>query len=220
MRDNNIHILLVEDHDLISLSVQMILKETYKELLNFKIVTNADAALDYLKNNSVDILLLDLILNSKNTRILKSGDELLREIYPWHHKPKTIILSKIDSLDVLNYTIEQLGADAYIFKSKSSLQEIIPAIKTVLENKHYYSPKIKKILNYQFGLLDLDTTDRILLKELGNGLSQKQIVTSLENRKIYISLSAVEKRVRKLKIKFDAHTTAHLIAIAIRKGII
>ena len=215
-----IHILLLEDHAFISLGVQVILEQTYKEILTFKIVTDADAALEYLKKHSVDVLLLDLVLKTDHPTRLDSGDELLREIYFWEHRPKTIVLSKIDSLDMLNYCIEQLEADAYIFKSKTSVDEIIPAIDTVLDNEYYYSDRIRKLLKYQFGLLELDTTDRIILKELSNGLHQKEIVAILEEKEISISVSAVEKRIRKLKLKFEANTTSHLIAIAIRKGII
>lgn len=215
-----IHILLLEDHALISLGVEVMLKETYKDSLVFKVVTDADKALDYLRKHTVDILLLDLILKSEHSTKLKSGDELLREIYLWECKPKTIILSKIDSLDVLNYCIEQLEADAYILKSKTSVDEIIPAIDAVLGNEYYYSYSIKKLLKYQFGLLEMDTTDRIILKELSSGLHQKEIVLILEKKEIQISVSAVEKRIRKLKLKFEANTTSHLVAISIRKGII
>lgn len=218
--DKKIHILLLEDHALISLGVEVMLRETYKESLNFKVVTDADTALDYLQRNIVDILLLDLVLKSEHPTKLKSGDELLREIYLWECKPKTIILSKLDSLDVLNYCIEQLEADAYILKSKTSVDEIIPAIDAVLENEYYYSYTIRKLLKYQFGLLEMDTTDRIILRELSNGLHQKEIVLVLEKKEINISVSAVEKRIRKLKIKFEANTTSHLVGIAIRKGII
>lgn len=218
--DKKIHILLLEDHALISLGVEVMLRETYKESLTFKVVTDADTALDYLQRYTVDILLLDLILKSEYPTKLKSGDELLREIYLWKRKPKTIILSKTDSLDVLNYCIEQLEADAYILKSKTSVDEIIPAIDAVLENENYYSYSIRKLLKYQFGLLEMDTTDRIILKELSNGLHQKEIVLVLEKKEINISVSAVEKRIRKLKIKFEANTTSHLVGIAIRKGII
>tara|TARA_R110002051_G_scaffold174602_2_gene244812 strand:- start:1375 stop:2034 length:660 start_codon:yes stop_codon:yes gene_type:complete len=215
-----LYILLLEDHALISLGIEVMLKQTYKELLLFKVVTDADAALEYLKLYPVDIILLDLILKSEYPTRLKSGDELLREIYLWQDKPKTIILSKIDSLDVLNYCIDQLEADAYILKSRTSVNEIIPAIDAVLENENYYSYSIRKLLKYKFGLLEMDTTDRIILKDLSNGLHQKGIVSSLAEREINISVSAVEKRIRKLKLKFEATTTSHLVSIAIRKGII
>ena len=215
-----IHILLLEDHSLISLGVQAVLEQTYADSLKFKLVTDADMALDYLKVNSVDVLILDLVLKTDHPTRLDSGDELLREIYLWEDKPKTIVLSKIDSLDMLNYCIEQLEADAYIFKSKTSVDEIIPAIDKVLDDEYYYSDRIRKLLTYQFGLLELDTSDRIILKGLSKGLHQKEIVLVLEEKEIYISGSAVEKRIRKLKLKFDANTTSHLVAIAIRKGII
>lgn len=218
--DKKIHILLLEDHSFITVGVEFILKEEYKESLLFKVVTDADTALEYLRSQPVDIILLDLILKSEYHTKLKSGDELLREIYLWENKPKTIVLSKIDSLDLLNYCIEQLEADAYILKSKTSVDEIIPAINAVLENEYYYSYEIRKLLKYQFGLMEMDTTDRIILKELSNGLHQKEIVFVLEKKEINISVSAVEKRIRKLKLKFEANTTSHLVSIAIRKGII
>tara|TARA_R110002051_G_scaffold181774_1_gene251330 strand:+ start:100036 stop:100695 length:660 start_codon:yes stop_codon:yes gene_type:complete len=215
-----LHVLLLEDHRFISIGVEVILKENYKDTLLFKAVSDGDTALKYLQTHSVDIVILDLILKSDFDTKLKSGDELLRILYHWEKKPKTIILSKIDSLDVLNYCIEQLEADAYILKSKTSADEIIPAIDAVLENEYYYSYGVRKLLKYQFGLLEMDTTDRIILTQLSNGLHQKEIVFALEKKEIIVSVSAVEKRIRKLKLKFEASTTSHLVAIAIRKGII
>lgn len=215
-----LHVLLVEDHDLISLGVQVKLEKEYQKSLVFTLKTNADEALDYLQKNTVDILLLDLVLKSEYPMQLKSGDELLRKLHGWENKPKVIILSKIDSLDMLNYCIEYLEADGYIFKSKSSLNEIVIAIDTVLIGENYYSNQIKKILKYQFGLLDIDTSDRVILKELSNGGRQKGIMKILSEKDIQMSVSAIEKRIRKLKIRFDALTTAHLVSIAIRKGII
>ncbi len=215
-----IHILLLEDYDLISLGVKITLENAYKNMLRFKSVTDADAALDYLQKHKVDVLLLDLILKSEQPTLLHSGDELLRTIHHWIEKPKTIVLSKIDSLDILNYCIEQLEADAYILKSKTSLEELVPAIETVLEHENYFSFSVRKLLKYQFGLLDIDTTDITILKALSNGLVQRKIVILLEQKALPMTLSAVEKRIKKLKIRFDAETTSHLVATAIRKGII
>lgn len=186
----------------------------------FKTVTNADEALHYLKHNKVDVVLLDLIITSEESRTLQSGDELLRELYQWEDKPKVIILSKIDSLDMLDYCIEQLEADGYILKSGTSLSEIIPAINAVIEDEHYFSTRIKKLLKYKFGLLELGIVDRIILRELGKGNNQIDISKTLIENGFELSRSAVEKRVRKLRIRFEAKNIPHLIANAMKNGII
>jgi len=220
MKTEPLHIVLLEDYDLISLSVKMTLESAYGTRLTFKALSNADSALDYIQEHRVDAVLIDLILKSEHETTLQSGDELLRVISQWTEKPKTIVLSKMDSLDVLNYCIEQLEADGYVLKSKTSLEELVPAINAVMEGEHYFSFPVRKLLKYQFGLLDLDTADISILKALSHGVGQKHIVMTLEDKGIVMTLSAVEKRIKKLKIRFDARNTPHLVAHAIRKGII
>ena len=165
--------------------------------------------------------MLDIILkNEPENSKLKGGDDLLREFKKSSSKAKIIVMSKIESLDMLDYIINVLNADGYILKSRTSLQEIIPAIKTVLSSENYYSKSVTKILQYQENLLDIDIKDRFILKLLSQGLRQQEIEIASPKKGIKMTVSAIEKRIKKLKLRFGAETTAQLTAIAVKKGII
>lgn len=221
MKDKLLKILLVEDHDSVSLGVQYSLQKQKEILFEITAATTADIALNYTLREEYDVILLDLLLkNEPYNSKLSGGDDLLRELNKNLNRPKVIVLSKIDSLEMLDYVINALNADGYILKSRTSLQEIIPAIKSVLKGESFYSDSIKKILRYNENLLDIDFEDRTILRCLSVGLKQIEMEYEFKKRDISMTLSAIEKRIKKLKIRFDAQTTAQLTAMATKEGII
>ena len=212
--------MIVEDHDCVSKSIVETLKEQSGFIPETFIATDADHALKLIKEKSPEIVFLDLILKPTIEGVLTDGDDLLREMNKLFHRPKVIVMSKIDRLDMLDYVINQLGADSYILKSRTSLNEIIPAVEKVMQGENYFSPSIVKILKHQENLLEMDTIDIFIIKKLSRGLTQSEIEIALMENDIYLTVSAIEKRIRKLKIRFDAKTTIHLIALAFQNGII
>jgi DNA-binding NarL/FixJ family response regulator len=219
--NNTISVLVIEDHDCVSKSIIDILQGSKDIIFNTDMAGYVDEALSKIRKNSPDIIFLDLIL--KNPPALSNftgGDELLRELNKFQNRPKVIVLSKVDSLDMLDYIINILNADGYILKSRTSLEEIIPAAKQVLENENYFSPQVKKILQHNENLLEVDFVDVFIIKKLSQGFIQPEIETALLDRNVQLTVSAIEKRIRRLKIRFDAKTTTHLIALALQNGII
>lgn len=221
MNNNTVSVLVIEDHDCVSKSIIDTLQENNDFIFNIDMAGYADEALSKIRKNPPDIIFLDLILKNPPTLSnFTGGDELLRELNKIQNRPKVIILSKVDSLDMLDYIINILNANGYILKSRTSLEEIIPAIKLVLENENYFSPQVKKILRHNENLLEVDFVDVFIIKKLSQGLIQPEIETALLDRNVQLTVSAIEKRIRRLKLRFDAKTTTHLIALAIQNGII
>lgn len=217
----HLNILIVEDHDVVSSSLAQVLHGTSSLNIVETLVTNADEAFEALQKQYFDIVLLDIILkNVQRISRFNGGDELLREINKMNARPKVIILSKIDSLDMLDYIINSLGVDGYILKSRTSLNEVIPALEAVLSDRTFYSNSIEKILRYNEALFDIDLRDRLILIALSEGLTHKAIVGYLKCKDVKMTVSAIEKRIRGLKSRFQSKTSAHLIAKAIREGII
>mgnify|MGYP000448132933 CR=1 FL=1 len=221
MRNDLVNLLLVEDHDSVSMGVQYSLQKQKEIGCEITTASTADQALNYTLREEFDVILLDLLLKNESYHSkLSGGDDLLRELNKLQKRPKVIVLSKIDSLEMLDYIINVLNADGYILKSRTSLQEIVPAIKSVLTDEPFFSNSIKKILKYNESLLDIDFEDRTILKCLSLGYKQIEIELEFKKKEISMSLSAIEKRIKKLKIRFDAQTTAQLTAKAIKEGII
>lgn len=221
MENNIISVLVIEDHDCVSKSIIDTLQENKDFIFNIDMAGHADEALSKIRKSPPDLVFLDLVLkNTQASPALSGGDELLRELNKLQNRPKVIVLSKVDSLDMLDYIINILNADGYILKSRISLEEIVQAVKLVLENENYFSPQVKKILRHNENLLEVDFVDVFIIKKLSQGFIQPEIETALLDRNVQLTVSAIEKRIRRLKIRFDAKTTTHLIALALQNGII
>lgn len=163
--------------------------------------------------------MLDFFLkNNKGSK--GDGDELLIQLRKMETSPKVIVYSKSDSLEVLDYLIDHLGVDGFILKSRESLEEVIPAIERVLDGDHYFSPSIKKLLRYHMDELEIDYTDRVMLKAFSNGVKQAEMKKYLAINGKSLSLSGIEKRIKRLKLRFNATTLTELVTIAFRKGLI
>ena len=216
-----IKLLVVEDHDSVSLGIFHFLN-TWSELdCQVIIATEYHQALRLLKEKKIDLVLLDIYLSSATDGSHDyDGDALLREINKQPNPPFVIIYSKIDSLDMLDYLIYSLGAQGYILKSRQSLQELPLAIKAVLDGQTFFSPTIQKFLRFHIKQLDMDYKDRLILKGLSRGLTQPKIKAYIIEKGLACSLSSIEKRIKKMKNKFDAASLAELLTIVIRKGII
>ena len=217
----SITVLIVEDHDCVSLGVKQLLLSDNDFDFQITTTSSADQAYTFIKKYLFDIVLLDIVLkNPSKEALFFDGDDLLRQLNKDGNNVKIIVLSKVDSLDMLDYIINILGADGYILKSRSSLNEIIPAINSVLDGENYFSNSIKKALKHNEMLIEIDFIDRLILKKLSQGLTQPQIEIELLKKSISLTVSAIEKRIRRLKLRFDAKTTSHLIALSIQNGII
>lgn len=214
-----IRILHVEDYDLISEGVREIL---LRSNLNCKITAcnNADDALKTLYESSIDVVLLDIILKSKQSAILGNGDEFLKEIKRRKLNTKIIIVSMIDNIETLNHVINNLDADGYILKSKTSSLELVPAIVSVISGKKYLSETVKKRMDTYDKLIDIDIIDREILLSLANGYLQNELPAILRKKGIPLKMRSIEARIGKLKDHFAVKTPTQLISIAIKKGII
>jgi len=217
----HLKILIVEDHDVASKGIIETLNANAKYTFEIHHALHADKAAELLQFQNFDLVLLDLILKATTPQVqYSSGDELLRHIRKQAHQPKVIVLSKVERIDMLDYILNTLEADGYILKSGHSLQELIPAIETVFYGDQYLSLDVATTFKNYNSTLDLDYRDRITLKKLSEGGTHQDIVDELATKGINVTKSAVEKRIRKLKSRFGADTTAELMVKAMRAGLI
>lgn len=121
---SNKTILLVDD--------DLTLREMYEERMKaegFNIVqaTNGEEALDKVKTNHPDIILLDIMMPKVN------GFDVLKEIRanPEYEKIPVIVLTALIQ-DVDRVQGKKLGATDYIVKSETMPGEVIAKIKNAL----------------------------------------------------------------------------------------
>lgn len=215
-----IKLLIVEDYDAVRLGVMHFLREAHHATFELFHVNNVNDAIQLTTTHNIEVVLLDFYLKDSKESQTGDGDEFLRFFAEKEDKPKTIVYSKADSLEVLDYLLFSLGADGYILKSTDSLAEIVPAINAVLEGKEYFSKNIRKKLVYYQAHYDLDYIDRILLRGFSSGMKQKDMIEHLRSNGRELTLSAIEKRIKQLKLRFDANTLIELMSIVIRQGLI
>lgn len=116
----NHHILIVEDES----KIAQVLRD-YLEKADFRVswLDRGDKVIPLIKQDSPDLILLDLMLPGKD------GLELCREIRKFSSVPIIILTAKVEELDrILGL---ELGADDYICKPFSP-REVLARVKTVL----------------------------------------------------------------------------------------
>lgn len=120
------NILVVDDEIKIR---EMIRQYLHNESYNVIEASNGYDALDKLKINDVDLIILDLMMPGMD------GYQTLREIRANYKKMPVIMLTaKSDEIDKLLGL--EMGADDYITKP-FSLRELVARIKTVLRRSNY-----------------------------------------------------------------------------------
>jgi DNA-binding response OmpR family regulator len=116
-------ILIVEDDNFL---LEMLAKASTEEGFNIEIAVDGMAGLEKIKNDSFDLVLLDLVLPKLH------GLELLKKLKAENNTTPVIVLSNLydqESVDAAT----TLGAKDYIIKAQTTPENIIKKIKTFLE---------------------------------------------------------------------------------------
>lgn len=116
-------ILIVEDDNFL---LEMLAKASVEEGFNIEIAVDGEAGLEKIKNDSFDLVLLDLVLPKLH------GLELLKKLKEENNTTPVIILSNLYDQESVD-TATSLGAKDYIIKAQSTPENIIQKIKTFLE---------------------------------------------------------------------------------------
>lgn len=210
-------IVIAEDHT--------ILREGLRSLLSmegeYDIVAEAKDGLEAIRcaaNFEPDLMLLDLAMPKMN------GIAALKEIKRQTDKTRILALTIHKSEE---YILEafQSGVDGYCLKD-STHEELLMAIRSVLEGKTYLSPSIservltgylegKRTIKSDTAWESLTQREKEILKLIGEGYKNKEISDYL-----CISVKTVEKHRANLMKKLDLHNVSALTAYAIDKGLV
>lgn len=201
-------ILLCDDHAAIREGVKAVL-ETNKEISKVVEASDAKEALEHLKKNKYDLVLLDISLPDIN------GLELiytLKEKWPGLN----ILIYTVYSPELFGVQSIQAGAMGYLSKT-APMKELLLAIHTVVQGKKYITPELAVLLadsvsqsdNTPKHLFFSKRETEIMLK-LANGASNKDIASDmLISEK---SVSNVKQDIYfKLKLKNIAELTKYCI---------
>jgi DNA-binding NarL/FixJ family response regulator len=184
-----------------------------------------DAYLKFLKalkeEQPFDLLIADLSFKEDHReQKLKNGEELIAHLRKYPSKIKIIVFSMEERLQRIRGLFKEQHIDAYVFKSRRSLEDLEEALKTIKGDGHYISPQVAPALDKQQSL-DIDDYDILLLQKLAEGLSNKEISDQYKKDAIIPSgISSIEKRLNRLRIQLKANNTVQLVAVAKDLGLI
>jgi len=124
IKKKSIHI--ADDHQIIIDGISAVINlEDDLEVVGSS--SNGQEAIDWLKENHVDILLLDINMPVCN------GMEVLEKLRSFKDKPKVIVLTSYDDFKTIKETLD-LGADGFLPK-KNAGRNVIKVVRSILNRE-------------------------------------------------------------------------------------
>lgn len=207
----HISILIVDDHPIVLQGLQSLLLDR-KDMEVVGCFTTGQETIEFLKDNTADLILLDVNLPDIH------GIELCLEIKRLHPHIKVLVLSNHSERSVVTQMLQN-GAIGYIMKNVSS-KELISAIQDAMQNKLVLNQEVQKILvqssSYEFSEMpQLTRREKEILQRIAEGLTTAQIAEQL-----FISPLTVETHRRNLMQKLKVNNAPALIRLAIEHKLI
>jgi len=204
-------LLIVDDHPMVIAGLQQLLSSL--DFVQVKATASgAGEAMDRLKAQTIDIVLLDINLPDIN------GIDFCKKIKCAFPEVKIVGLSTFSERSYILRMLDN-GASGYLIKSASA-QEIENALRTVLDGKLYLSLAMEHMLqpatSLQAGSLPaLTRREKEVLQLIANGKTNTQIAAEL-----FISPLTVDSHRKNLLTKLDVHNTAALIRLAVEQRLL
>lgn len=207
---------MVDDHKIITDGYRLILEDEFGEgYFDFTAIDNCDAAWEHLKKSKVDLILLDLGFPLNKNSKFPTGRELAVRIKKDFPQLKLIIITSTDGAMPVTQIIAEISPEGFMVKGDVDGDELVRGIRTVLEGRKHYSPRVEKMVNSKYSFEDFDHIDRGILYRLSLGVLTKDL-------SLYIPLSqrGIEDRKRKLRDFFSVETDAELLREARDSGLL
>ena len=191
MKERDIRILLVDDHDLVLQGLKRIVECSLPEIKNVCTASSGQEALHLIASQRFNLFVLDMELPDI------SGMDIIVRIREKDPRARIIVNTMHEEIWFIKDLI-QSAVDGILFKSIDSTK-IAEAIRRVLEGRRE-----------ELTLRELD-----VLKRISEGKNTQEIAQEL-----CVSTNTVDTHRRHLMDKLDARNVADLIMTAISKGII
>ena len=208
---------MIDDHPTIIEGYKKILSYNKELKLNILIAKDCDQAVRRINkakmNSGFDMFFIDIQLPASKDGNLTSGEDLALYAKDKFPKAKIVILTMIDSVDRLHNIINSVPHDSILIKSDTTAKVLRLAFETVLNDKQYYSKTVKNLKNriIQNDYV-LDENDMKMLYHLSKGVKIKNLIHYID-----LSLSAIEKRKKNLKLIFNVDGDDELLLIEAKK---
>jgi DNA-binding NarL/FixJ family response regulator len=205
--------LVVDDHEFTREGVGHILTDNF-EITKLALAGTYEDAMEQIKNNKWDIIVLDINLQGKG------GLEILSSIRSIESKVPVLVLSMVPVSQYARRVL-QAGASGYLTKSEPG-EELIKAVRTVTRGMKYFSPEVQQELP---DLIDEtiekpkhhDLSDREfeVLRGLAEGKSSKEIAGEYK-----VSINTINSYRKRVLAKLHAKSNIELVKYAYKHKII
>lgn len=212
MKEKEIRILLVDDHDLVLQGLKRIVECSLPEIKNVCTASSGQEALLLIASQRFNLFVLDMELPDI------SGMDIIVRIREKDPQARIIVNTMHEEIWFIKNLI-QCSVDGILFKSIDSTK-IAEAIRRVLDGETYYCPYAEHV-RAQMKRSDEGRREELTLRELdvlkriSEGKNTQEIAQEL-----CVSTNTVDTHRRHLMDKLDARNVADLIMTAISKGII
>jgi DNA-binding NarL/FixJ family response regulator len=208
-------ILLADDHRIVREGLRALIEKQP----NMEVVAEAEngrTAVELVQKLHPDVIIMDVAMPDLN------GIEATRQIIAKALSVKIIALSMHSDR---RFVVEMLraGASGYLLKD-CAFEELVHAIRAVVVNRIFLSPKINDIVikdylrlfpKTEFSVFSILTPrQRQVLQLLSEGKTTRQIASHLQ-----VSVKTVETYRQQIMDKLDIHSIAELTKYAIREGL-
>ncbi len=209
-----INIYIVDDHSLFRNGLKLLLS-AFPEIQVISECSTGAEFLQALKVSLPDVVLMDIEMPVMN------GIEATRQAIEKYPELKIITLSMFGEEEYY-YKMIDAGAKGFILKN-SDIDEVIKAIKTVVQGNTYFSQEL--LYNVVKNFREVRKTDQIqlqlsqreleILEYICKGLSNQEIAKELN-----ISKRTVDKHRSNILSKTDTKNTASLVMFAVEHRLI
>lgn len=204
-----LNLVVIDDHPMILEGLKSLLEQVNKfQLFSF---TKGLAALGFIQENTVHIVLLDIVLNDG------SGLDFCKEIK--QKSPKTIVIGISNQAErSIIFRFLENGGNGYILKNADA-EEIIQCIDNAINGEIALSKEVQRIMlaapSNNLELPRLTKREQQVLALIAIGNTSVEIAETL-----FISVITVESHRRNLLQKFKAKNMIELVKIATENKLI
>lgn len=201
-------IFITDDHYLVVEGIRSLL-QNQNNLEWMGHAMNAASCLSFLKNQSVDVLFLDVNLPDKN------GIDLCKEIKGSYPSVNVIGLSSFNQLSFIEKMMAN-GASGYVLKNATQ-EELVEAIESVMKGDVFMSNEVASIVKKgpDPKVPVITRREKEVLTLIAEGLTNGEIA-----ERLFVSTTTVDSHRKSLLAKFEVKNTAILIRLAMQYQII
>lgn len=208
LKQNKI-IAVVDDHPMILEGIKSLIQQ--ESDLKLYAFSKGKAFVDFIQENHVDLVLLDIVLHDGN------GIDFCKLIKEKSNHTKVVALSNQAERSII-FKFLQNGGNGYILKNADA-DEIVNGIYTALNDQVALSKEVQNIMiNTNVKSVDiprLTKREKQILQAIANGETSNQIAESL-----FVSVITVETHRRNLMQKFQAKNMIEAVKRAISYNLI